>query len=174
MRQLSRVGVLAALMVSVAATADAQISSFEELRFVLSPGARVTVMGVDGQEWEGSLLQIASDHVTLAGASGEPRTWLRARVQRLSVEHADSLGNGAFIGAAVGASIGAIPQFGAACKNNPGCSITWVGSSLAGAVVGALVDRMHKSKGLLYEGAPLDATVTAGPNGAAVQVRYRW
>lgn len=170
----ARIFVLTMLVGSLAVTASAQTSNFEELRFTLAPGADITVTGVDGAAVHGKILQISRDQLTLAGDTGEPRTWPRDRIQRITVKGADSLTNGTFIGAGAGAALAIAPLFGSACDRNPGCGIALIGASMGGAVIGALIDRMHKTDRTMYEGGTLDAAVAATPSGTAFQVRYRW
>ena len=96
---------LAACLVQDIAHAQAKPASFGDLESVLKPGQKVVVTNETGRRTKGAVLSISTSELVLVlGPLNERRTFAGSVVKE--VGDADSLLNGAGIGATVGAALG--------------------------------------------------------------------
>jgi hypothetical protein len=141
--------------------------------------AAVRVRLVSGERVSGRVFDVHADRLELATAAG-PRTIARTAIVDVRQRHRDSVGNGAVIGA----SIGAAAMLGLVAALSPvfdcdGCAgqvaiatTVWAG---AGAGIGALVDAAIRRDVVVYEAAPRVSwapVVGRGAAGLRMSVRF--
>src|SRR5918995_5945760 len=100
---------IAALVVMVAATAEAQelAGTFEQLRVLVKSGETLTVTDTAGARIRGRLSQLSSSSLML-NVSGTDREFQSAQVDRIEKRGPDSLKNGALTGFIIGGWVGGI------------------------------------------------------------------
>ena len=121
----------------------------------LQPGAPLVVTVKSGGRQEGAFKAVGPTALTLTDRTGKPFSIPMSQVDRIAAPGAgDGLGNGVGIGAGIG--LGAAIAILAAVGSQDGYILpsVKVGAPLllsgVGGVVGALVDRAHKSEQVLY------------------------
>ena len=100
--------ILAAALIAVPALAAAQepVRDFSQLNTRLRPGDTIWLTDAQGREVKGRILSLGADALTLEGGGG--RSFGAPDVRAIEVRRPDSLRNGALIGLAVGAGLGAV------------------------------------------------------------------
>ena len=164
---------LAASMALWPAGAEAQATagSFEELGGLVKAEETVVVTDMNGRRVRGALSAVGKDSLSLV-IDGRTQSFARSEVS--TVRLADGLGNGALIGAGVGA--GAALGILAIVGSGDGyvLSSAKVGAPLLlsgiGALVGVLVDRAHEGGRVVY--ASLGRTSRLGVSPLAGKDRH--
>ena len=145
----------------------------------------VYVLDDQGSETRGTLLSLDDESVSLL-VEGNERRFERARVRRLQ-KRGDSLKNGAFIGAVVGAVLSSIGAAVADCPtaSDTSCPGAKVGLAFLGTAiytgVGVGIDALVTGRTTLYEAPAGGAFNLRGvrpdfrdPGAAAVRISFRW
>lgn len=164
---------LAASMALWPAGAEAQATagSFEELGGLVKAEETVVVTDMNGRRVRGALSAVGKDSLSLV-IDGRTQSFARSEVS--TVRLADGLGNGALIGAGVGA--GAALGILAIVGSGDGyvLSSAKVGAPLLlsgiGALVGVLLDRAHEGGRVFY--ASLGRTSRLGVSPLAGKDRH--
>jgi hypothetical protein len=123
---------IAALVVMVAATAEAQelAGTFDQLRVLVKSGETLTVTDNAGARIRGKLSQLSSSSLVL-NVSGVDREFQSTHVDRIEKRGPDSLKNGALTGFVIGGVLGGVAV---------GALTEAIGSgSAAAAVLGGLI-----------------------------------
>jgi hypothetical protein len=145
---------LAAFLAS-AATVDAQgiANSFTELRLLVRPGDKISVIGTDGVEVTGRLTQLTAAAVTLT-LEGRRRDFEEADVTTIRQRRPDSLQNGALIGMAVGGGLMLVGVAASGVHDDEEAG-WWVLGTLVyagvGAGIGAGIDALITKPQVIYE-----------------------
>jgi hypothetical protein len=172
------------LLLVAAQTARAQgvAESFQELRLLTRAGETVSVVGVDGRQTTGEILDLTAARLLLR-VSGQPRDLSEMDVQTIWQRRADPLGNGATWGLAVGAGFGLVVGL-AATYYSEGYEVGW--ALLAAGVYGGLgagigvgVDALIQTRQVIYAtpGASrvtmaVSPVLTPSRTGAVVSFRF--
>ena len=103
------------LLLTSASFAHAQraVSTFADLQTLVKAGDTVTVSASDGGQVTGTIADLSPSSLAILAGS-ERRTFAEGAVAQISQRRQDSLVNGALIGAAAGAVVGAIGVIGCA------------------------------------------------------------
>jgi hypothetical protein len=150
-------------------------SSFHELRdrALVRVGDKIFLSHVDGDvfqgkiesvSWEGATLTLDNALLEKEGKLG-PRTFAEAEIRRIEVEISDSLGNGALIGAGIGAGLILVPY---AIDNDGdigGDAAFLFGTAIvagAGAGIGAGIDALMKERRLIFDAAGNESAWSLG------------
>ena len=164
-QMLSRFARVCLLIAATASNVGAQelASSFDQLRILVKPGDTVNVTDGKGQETRGKISALSSSSLELTVA-GTPRAFLESEVRTIRQRRADSLKNGALWGLAIGAGLGAIPQYDGGwyyTSENVGAAI---GLALFGLGVGTGIDAMIRNTDVIYSRpAGASATLSVSP-----------
>src|SRR6188472_108559 len=105
-----RIGLLAvALLGGVVGHARAQelAGTFDQLRVLIAPGQRITVIDASGQRLKGEVVTLSATSLRLSVA-GVTRELAERDVDQIRQRRADSLANGAKIGLYVGGALGGL------------------------------------------------------------------
>jgi hypothetical protein len=105
-----RIGLLVvAMLAGVAGLAGAQelAGTFDQLRVLIAPGSKITVIDASGQTVKGKVVTLSATALRLSVA-GATRELAERDVDQIRERRADSLANGAKIGFYVGASLGGL------------------------------------------------------------------
>jgi len=150
-----------------------QASSFEQLKLRVHKGDQVTVTTGDGKVTKGRLEEISGSTLRLV-RNAMPVELPEANV--LEIKKKDPIGNGALMGAGVGAGLGVLLSSGS-CRSSGGlgrCAgpegvagvalAIGVGAGL-GAGIGVLADAVIKRNPVVYRGQPRTRTsrISFGP-----------
>lgn len=183
MRTLTLGALVLLLLCAVGTRCEAQgvASSFEALRVLVMPGDRISVVDVTGREVRGRVGALSRDSVTLLTEAGS-QTFGEVAVATIRQRHADSLTNGAIIGA-----VGATAYFltGAALVGDRDGGEMIVSTAVAGgllfagmgAAAGAGIDALLARRRVIYQKPTGEGRVTVSPlfgrgrRGVALSVR---
>jgi hypothetical protein len=170
--------------ITQAAAAQGIAGSFEQLQVLVKPGDTLIVTDTEGREITGKIAGLSPSSLTLL-AGGARREWAENDVTTIRQRRADSLGNGAIYGLAIGAGFAAtLLAVVAAVDEHEGVSGSDVaiilgayGAIGAGAGVGvdALIRRRHviyqrpSTSGVQVEVAPW---LTSQRKGVRVTLRF--
>jgi hypothetical protein len=174
---------IAALIILVAATAEAQelAGTVDQLRVLVKPGDKLTVVDDSGQRVEGKVSSLSASALSLT-VSGATRQFLSTEVNSIEKRGPDSLKNGALIGLAIGAGIGAAGMIAlAATADDPGPFIA-VGVLMYGGIgagIGTGFDALIEGRRVIYaKSGSAGSTVTVAPmftgsrKGVRVSLRF--
>ena len=168
-----------ALLLTFAAAAFADVSSWDTLSSRLKAGDKVQITLVDGGTRSGEIRAVRPDGLTIRDGEAEA-TLDRAvikQIRKVGDSRHSGLGWGAVIGGAAAIGI-SLYTFGV-CSNEGGSDCPSLKSAgiilpLAGGIgVGALIDAgRHKRESVVYEQTPrLSVSPMVLPHGYGVQVR---
>lgn len=142
------------LLALVAAPASGQESatSFTELRLLVRPGERVTVVDTTGREATGRISELLPSSITLL-VDRQPRAWQEDQVSLIRQRRRDSLGNGALWGLAIGAGLAtALVIAEPPNEDDVGWALLAIGVYGAmGTGVGVGVDALITRRQVIYE-----------------------
>jgi hypothetical protein len=157
--------VVAIALLPAVARAQAVARSFEDARRALKVGETVVVTDESGRETKGRVEELTASSLTVG-------TRIFAEETVTEIRMADSLWNGALIGAAIGAGLAAWDY--AIDPSEPGNAAISAIAISAGAAIGAGIDAL-KSR-LLYSSSRrevgLSLLVEAKRRGVAVSLRF--
>lgn len=135
-------------------------TSFEQLRVLVGPGARVTVINSTGDQTTGAISALTPSSLSL-GVDGSLRDFGEADVATIRQRRSDSLGNGAKWGFGIGAGFGLLGGLAFAASYGEG--VGWDGLALGGilagiyggigAAIGVGVDAMIRGNQVIYSRA---------------------
>ena len=177
---LKRVGLLVLIAASTAAAASAQTARAlaPDLEAVLTPGRTVWITDPVGREEKLRIVTVSGDIVTTT--SGENLRRLRTTdIRRVRVRHADSMLNGALIGAGAAVASGLflcrLTEPWENCRDDVGPMLR-IGA--VGAGIGIGIDALIRGRRTAYEAAPASPRVYAAPivgrGSAGLQVSVRF
>jgi hypothetical protein len=93
--------------------------TFDQLRVLIAPGSKITVIDASGQTVKGQVVTLSATSLRLSVA-GATRELAERDVDQVRQRRADSLANGAKIGLAVGAGLGALGAIAIAASDEEG------------------------------------------------------
>ena len=151
------------LIAASGAPADAQTaSSFEQLALLVEAGDRITVTDSAGRERTGRVVDLSPSALGLV-IDGARRDFREAQVHMIRQWRPDSLENGAWLGFAVGAAVGAtafLPKYDIAGR----CAAMFLGLyAAAGTGIGAGLDALVPSRQVIYQPARTARRLTVAP-----------
>jgi hypothetical protein len=146
---------LTCLFLAAASPAQAQrvAGTFSDLQKLVKAGETVTVSDANGGQVTGTIAELSPSSLAILAGSGR-RVFTEDSVSQISQRRPDSLVNGALIGAAAGAIVGAIGVN--ACANDFGCNDDSSGAFFAmytgiGLGVGLGLDAAIVKRRLIFE-----------------------
>jgi len=153
--------------------------TFDQLRFVLAPGAEIRVLEADGKSVKGKFDGISGQSLVMT-VRGAPVLLDQDAVVRIEERHDDSLANGARNGFYVGAGFGFL---GGAAIAREGGGPVFVPIAMAmyggiGAGIGVAIDAMIRTPRTVYDLHARHTSVTVAPvvgltrKGVAVSVGF--
>jgi hypothetical protein len=163
--RLQFVALLVLFSVSVQTAASAQTVPVNPstLDAVLMPGTTVWITDSTGREERTRIVDVAGDVVTTSTGE-ETRRIRKAEVTRVSARRADSVWNGALIGAGVGVASGlffcSLMEPWETCRGDIS-SMSRVGA--LGAGIGIGIDALIRGRKTLYEAVPGSRQLRAAP-----------
>jgi hypothetical protein len=163
--RLQFVALLVLFSVSIGATASAQTIPVNPstLDAVLMPGTTVWITDSTGREDETRIVDVAGDVVTTSTGE-ETRRIRKAEVTRVSARRADSVWNGALIGAGAAVASGlflcTLTEPWANCRDDVGPMFR-IGA--LGAGIGIGIDALIRGRKTLYEAVPGSRQLRAAP-----------
>jgi hypothetical protein len=181
---MRRVAKIAAALVLVAATAEAQelAGTFDQLRVLVKPGDTLTVVDRAGQRVRGDVVSLSNSALDLA-VSGTTRQFLSTEVDTIEKRGPDSLKNGALIGLAIGGGIGAAGMIAlaATAEDHPGAFVA-MGVLIYGGIgagIGTGFDALVEGNRVIYarsssarSGLTVAPILTRTRKGARVSLRF--
>ena len=128
------------------------VSTFQQLQLLVRPGDNIYVTDSVGQTTKGRIAELSASSLGLV-VNGSRRDLLQTDVREIRQWRADSLKNGAIIGAAVGGAIAAI-GVGGACGFGS-CSVGEVVAGVSiftglGAAIGVGFDALIPAKQMIF------------------------
>jgi hypothetical protein len=169
-----------------AGTAAAQgiAVSYQELRLLVQPGDRVTVIDHSGQKTSGRITELSATSLALM-VDGQRRDWAEAELATITQRRGDSLANGALIGLGVGAGFSAVGiAISAADDAYDDVSAGEAAAVIAiyagiGAGIGAGIDALISRHRVIFEkragtGVSLTVTPQFGPARAGARLAIRF
>jgi hypothetical protein len=184
MKHLTIGGAVFVLLCAGGTCAEAQgvASSFDQLRVLIKPGDKITVVEVTGSEVDGRLGKLSRDRLTLVTAAG-PWDLGEADVALIRQRRGDSLTNGAIIGAVAGTAY--FLTLAAILRDSDGgdviVSTAIAGGVLAagmGAAAGVGIDALITHRQVIYRKTTGENRVSVSPmfghgrRGAAITVKF--
>lgn len=142
--------------ITQAAAAQGIAGSFEQLQVLVKPGDTVIVTDAAGRETTGKIAGLSPSSLSLL-AEGARREWTEHDVTTIKQRRADSLGNGAIYGLAIGAGVAAtLLAVVAAADEDEDVSGSDVAIILGaygaiGAGAGVGVDALIKRRHVIYQ-----------------------
>jgi hypothetical protein len=128
-------------------------SNFDQLRVLVKAGDRLAVTNAEGVVTRGRLVAIKGTSLELGGS--DLTTVNEATVTRIRWTHADTLANGAKIGASVGLIWGVLGAIALSGEFGVSGAVALVGSYTAlGAGVGVGVDALHEATDTIFSRPP--------------------
>lgn len=165
MRQVARI---AAVLILVAGTAEAQelAGTFDQLRVLVKPGDKLTVIDGSGQRVEGKVSSLSGSALGLT-VSGKTRQFLNTDIDTIEKRGSDSLRNGALTGFAIGGLIGAAGMIGLAEGTDHVVAYVAVGALMYGGIgagIGTGIDALIEGRRVIYASATSAGTkLTVAP-----------
>jgi hypothetical protein len=165
MRQVARI---AALIILATGAAEAQelAGTFDQLRVLVRPGDKLTVIDDSGQRVEGRVSSLSSSALDLT-VSGKPRQFLSTDINTIEKRGPDSLKNGALIGLAIGGGIGAAGMIALAGTADNPAALVAVGALMYGGIgagIGTGFDALIEGRRVIYARSGSTATtLTVAP-----------
>jgi hypothetical protein len=149
---IAMVGAL--LLLASSSAAQDIATTFDQLRFKVSPGDTVYVTDQTGEEFTATIVEISQDTLVVS-VNGSPREYRSNDVRRIRQRLPDSLWTSALIGLGAGAGLGAaVGATSEACSfsgNARDCAGPAVAFGLIGLAVGAGIDALIKDRKPIYE-----------------------
>jgi len=164
----SRLVSLGLLFTAFAGCCQAQelAGSFEQLRVLVKPGDRVSVVDTRGQEVRGPISELSSSALAL-NVSGTPIRFLEGQIDAIRQRRPDPLANGAKWGLAVGAGLGVLAGIGLASEYEEGggtlIPVLAFAYGAIGAGAGAGIDALISSEQVIFARHGSRAAVTVRP-----------
>jgi hypothetical protein len=157
-------------------------SSFEQLRVLIKPGDKITVVDVAGREADGRIEKLSRDTLTLTSAAGR-RELGEVDVGEIRQRRGDSLKNGAIIGAVAGTAY--YLTMAALLSDSDGGDVI-IGTAVAGGVLfagmgaaaGAGIDALISGEQVIYRRNSRQGRLGVSPlfgrgrRGVAVTVKF--
>jgi hypothetical protein len=142
-----------------------EATSFEQLQVLVKPGDTVVVIDKEGKPTKGKIRSISRESLQLA-SGGNIREFLQRDTVEVKKRKADSLANGAIIGAAAGGTLAALGAT-VAC-NESHCNGGEVAGLVAiyaglGAGIGAGLDALIKPRRTIYRSSGQTAGLQVAP-----------
>jgi hypothetical protein len=169
MKYLTVAGAVCLVLCAGGTRVEAQdvASSFEQLRVLIKPGDRITVVDVTGKEADGRIEKLSADTLTLTTAAGR-RELGEVDVRDVRQRRGDSLKNGAIIGAVAGTAY--FWTMAALLSDSDGGDVI-VGTAVAGGVLfagmgaaaGAGIDALIKGKEVIYRRRSREGRLNVSP-----------
>ena len=133
-------------------------TSFEQLRVIVGPGAKVTVTDAGNTQLSGRIAELSSSSLSIV-ANGTRRDFGEGDIASIRQRRGDPLGNGALWGFAVGAGLAAILAGANAAECD--CDINtrlWLllvaGEGAFGAGIGVGIDALIRRDLVVYQPRP--------------------
>ena len=126
-------------------------TSFEQLRVITRPGARVTVTDASGDQLSGRIAELSSSSMSII-ANGTRRDFGEGDIAHIRVRRGDPLDNGALWGLAIGAGFGAFVV--SACDCTDRAEWMLLASTIyggLGAGLGVGIDAAIRGEHLIYQ-----------------------
>lgn len=126
-------------------------TSFEQLRVIVGPGAKITVTDAAGEQLSGSIAELSSSSLSII-ANGGRHDFSERDITAIRERRGDSLGNGALWGLAIGAGLGVLVVSACDCTDRAGWML--LASSVyggLGAGLGVGIDAMIRRGQLIYQ-----------------------
>ena len=177
-------GVVFLLLCAGGAPVEAQdvASSFDQLRVLVKPGDKISVVDVVGRTADGRIGTLTRDALTLVTEAG-PRRLGEGDVAQIRQRRDDSLKNGAIIGAVAGAAY--FVTAAALLRDSDGGEVI-VGTAIVGGVLfagmgaaaGVGIDALIARQQVIYQkpgggsGVSLAPLFGHGRRGATISVRF--
>jgi hypothetical protein len=175
-----------AILCAGASTAAAQgiAVSYQELRLLVQPGDRVTVIDHSGRKTSGRITELSATSLALM-VDGQRTDWAEGEVATITQRRGDSLANGAWIGLGVGAGFSAVGiAISAADDAYDDVGAGEVAAVIAiyagiGAGIGAGIDALISRHRVIFErkagaGVSLAITPQFGPARAGARLSIRF
>ena len=142
-------GVALLLLSPAATTAQPIATSLEQLQG-LGSARTVTLTDGDGREFRGTITEVSASWLCLQ-MGREARCFDAVDIGSVRVRKADSLANGALIGAAVGSGVASLIFLDNECRDDPSCyaGVAFYGG--IGAAAGVIVDALIHRNLIVYE-----------------------
>lgn len=133
-------------------------TSFEQLRVIVGPGAKVTVADAGDTRLSGRIAELSSSSLSIV-ANGTRRDFGEGDIASIRQRRGDPLGNGALWGFAVGAGLAALLAGANAaecdCDVNAGLWLLLVaGQGAFGAGIGVGIDALIRRDLVVYQPRP--------------------
>ncbi len=139
-------------------------TSFEHLRAIATPGARVIVTNAAGEQVSGRIAELSSSSLSIT-ANGNRHDFAERDIASIRERRDDSLANGARRGFAIGAGLGALAI--ATCDCGVSAAQLLLASTYAGAFAAGLgvgIDAMIRGDQVIYRpGLTSSRRVTVTP-----------
>ena len=133
-------------------------TSFEQLRVIVGPGAKVTVTDAGNTQLSGRIAELSSSSLSII-ANGTRHDFGEGDIASIRQRRGDPLGNGALWGFAVGAGLAALAAGATAadcdCDVNAGVWLWLVaGNAAFGAGLGVGIDALIRRDHVIYRQSP--------------------
>ncbi|HZI50968.1 MAG TPA: hypothetical protein VFE29_04040 [Terriglobia bacterium] len=130
-----------------------EANSFEQLQVLVKPGDTVVVIDKEGRSTKGKVQNISRESLHLK-SGGNVREFAQRDAVEIKKRQADSLANGAIIGAVAGGafgSLGAIAVCNEGCDGDGGTVAAVIGIYAGmGAAIGVGIDALIKPRRTIY------------------------
>jgi hypothetical protein len=150
MRNSIRIVIVAmALACPTSALAQRPTSTLDQLGLIVSKGELVTVWDQTGRQVRGRVIEVRTDQLVI-DAGDIARAWSADELREVRRHTADSVLNGAIIGAAIGGGLTSLVYLDNECRGDPVCAKAVVVYAVIGAVAGAGIDALIRANRVIY------------------------